>query len=233
MIYRVLGFIFCEFLAVIWDQLIIDSCGWHIHVLIAFCLFQSVFFVICLQIIHGQVIYRNICLFANTYFFASIIICSKQLLFPVLHHKEAALSFLYSKNFPLYSKWIWNTAGNLVYSTVYFVNFWQSCFAIGIAGYQVDFSGLHEICHTVYVDVPVWPFKAGHSFVDPDFKGQQQRMPSGYAVGSLIKKAANQISFVGKEGILMTLDEMIAVISLCITVFSLGYTLGSDHHVRK
>lgn len=29
----------------------------------------------------------------------------------------------------------------------------------------------------------------------------------------------------------MTLDEMIAVISLCITVFSLGYTLGSDHHV--
>ena len=58
-------------------------------------------------------------------------------------------------------------------------------------------------------------------------------MPSGYAVGSLIKKAANQISFVGKEGILMTLDEMIAVISLCITVFSLGYTLGSDHHVRK
>ena len=171
MIYRVLGFIFCEFLAVIRDQLIIDSWGWHIHVLIAFCLFQSVFFVICLQIIHGQVIYRNICLFADTYFFASIIICRKQLLFPVLHHKEAALSFLYSKNFPLYSKWIWNTAGNLVYSTVYFVNFWQSCFAIGIAGYQVDFSGLHEICHTVYVDVPVWPFKAGHSFVDPDFQG--------------------------------------------------------------
>ena len=31
----------------------------------------------------------------------------------------------------------------------------------------------------------------------------------------------------------MTLDEMIAVISICITVFSLGYTLGSDHHVRK
>ena len=37
----------------------------------------------------------------------------------------------------------------------------------------------------------------------------------------------------GKEGMLMlTIETFIAVISLCLTVFSIGYSIGS-HHAKK